>query len=85
MNYLILLLKLFPYVLQAVIATQDALGHLPGAVRKQALLGSIAGATQLDEQHLQAISQLIDSTVTTLKPTGVLDKPVQIPSIPGAK
>lgn len=79
MNWLDLILHYFPVVLQGVIAVEQSIGSKPGATKKQVVLGAVVAAAKtaqtVDEKHVQAISAVIDSTVTALNEAGVFGKP----------
>ena len=79
MNFLTLFLKYFPYVLQGVVAVEQAIGSQPGATKKQVVMSAVTAAASVgqtvDEQHVQVVSKLIDSTVTALNQAGVFGKP----------
>jgi hypothetical protein len=80
MKWLSLLMHYFPAVLQGVIAVEQAVGSSqPGATKKQVVMGAITAAAkvggQVDEQHVAAISTLIDTTVGALNQAGVFGKP----------
>lgn len=78
----------FPYVLAGVKAVQDVVGDsIPGTSKKELVLNSIKAAAsvgeQIPESHVQGISSLIDSTVASLKASGVF-KPSTPPAVPVA-
>ena len=78
MQWLMLIVRFLPDVLRAVIAVEQAIGSQPGATKKQVVLGAITAAAKVggsvDEQHVSAISTLIDSTVGALNTAGVFGK-----------
>ncbi len=78
MNALLLALKYFPYVIQAVVAVEQSIGSQPGATKKQVILGAVQAAAKtagtVDEQHVKAISGLIDATVGMLNTVGAFTK-----------
>lgn len=79
MNFLLLALKYLPHVLAAVTTVEQIAAGSPGVSKKQIVLNSITAvaqiAGQVDEKHVQVISQLIDSTVSQLNATGVFGQP----------
>ena len=79
MKWLTLLMHYFPAVLQGVIAVEQSIGSSPGATKKQVVMGAITAAAKVagtvDEQHVQAIAALIDSTVGALNAAGIFGKP----------
>lgn len=87
MKALTLALHYFPFVLQAVIAIQREIAAAPGADKKSLAMSSAIAAAKVgetvDEQHIQVISALIDSTVSTLKGIGVFakDKAPAVPAV----
>lgn len=76
MNALALFLKYFPFVLQGVVAVEQAIGNQPGKTKKQVFIGAITSAAQVAEAipHIQAISNLVDATVGALNAAGVFGK-----------
>ena len=78
MNWLALFMQYFPAVLQAVVAVEHAIGSQSGASKKQVVMSAVSAAAKVgagvNEQHVQVISQLIDSTVTALNTAGVFGK-----------
>lgn len=82
MNYFLLVMRYFPYVLQAVTAVEAAIGSAPGATKKQVVLNSVTAAAKVgatvDEAHVSAISNLIDTTVSALNASGLLGKPAPV-------
>jgi hypothetical protein len=75
MNWLSLIVKYLPLVLQCVMAVEAALQGTPGATKKQVVLGVIQAGTgaaeQIPQKDVQAIGGLIDTVVGTLNTTGV--------------
>lgn len=88
MGALLIALKYFPYVIQAVVAIEQAIGSQPGATKKQVMIGSVTAAAggPVDESHLAVIARLIDTVVSALNASGALGKsippPPPKPSIP---
>jgi hypothetical protein len=75
MKYLKLIMGYFPFVLAGVMAVEDALKGQPGQTKKTAVLASVQAAAQVGEQvpedHVKAISTLIDSVVKMLNDSGI--------------
>ncbi len=71
-------MQYFPVVLQAVVAVEHAIGSQSGTSKKQVVMSAVSAAAKVgagvNEQHVQVISQLIDSTVTALNTAGVFGK-----------
>ena len=84
MNYLLLVMKYFPFVLQAITAVEAAIGSAPGATKKQVVMASVTAAAKVgatvDESHVSAISALIETTVGALNASGLLGKPAPAPA-----
>jgi hypothetical protein len=78
-NWLSIVWKYLPIVIQAVAAIEAALKGAPGATKKQVIMDAIiAGAKQgetVPEAHIAGISGLIDTVVGTLNATGFFSHP----------
>lgn len=74
MQLLAKLMSYLPAILQGVIAV-EAVIHVPGATKKQMVLGAVTAAAQagetISDPEISGISALIDHTVTTLNNSGV--------------
>lgn len=85
MKALTLALHYFPFVLNVVLAIQREIAAAPGADKKTLAISSAIAAAKVgetvDEQHVQVISALVDSTVSTLKSIGIFTKD-QAPVMP---
>jgi len=75
MKWLLLALQLLPGILQTVKAVEEAIGPGQGKTKKELVLGAVqAGARaaqQVPEEHVQAVSALVDQTVKILNDSGV--------------
>lgn len=69
------IMRFFPYVLQAVMAVEAAIGSAPGATKKQVVLSAVDAAAKVgatvDQPTAAAIGATIDAAVTTLNATGI--------------
>ncbi len=70
------LIGYMPSILAAIIAVEQVIGKsAPGSTKKQLVMNSIAAAAKagenVPEAHVSAISELVDTTVSTLKAAGV--------------
>ena len=78
MSILLMILKFLPSVLAAIKGVEDVIGAGNGATKKQLVLNSISSVAaigeKVDDKNVQAISALIDSTVTTLNSSGIFKK-----------
>lgn len=74
MSIFFFLLTNLPSILSAIMAIEKAI-VAPGATKKSLVMQSLtiaAGAGEkIPEAHVQAISKLIDSTVSTLNASGI--------------
>lgn len=80
MNWVVLSMQLFPYVLQSVMVVQQALQGQSGATKKAVVMSAVQAGAQLGgvtggshDDHEKAVSALVDSTVATLNQTGVFN------------
>jgi hypothetical protein len=68
------ILSYLPAVLAGVVAVEGTIGQGNGSAKKAVILSAIDAAAQVGEQvpeqHVQAISALIDTTVKALNGTG---------------
>lgn len=75
MNWLSILLKYFPVVLQGAIAVESAVGAAPGSSKKAIVLNAITAGAQVGEavpeSHVAGISRLIDIVVGDLNSNGM--------------
>ncbi len=73
MNWLTLVIKYLPFVIQGVMAVEAALKGAPGATKKAVVMAAVqAGAAAgeaVPEAHVAGISKLVDSTVSALNAT----------------
>jgi hypothetical protein len=78
MNWLSLIIKFFPVVLQTVIAVENALHGQPGATKKAVVMDIItAGAKQaqtIPNDTVQDIGTLVDNVVGALNSSKVFNK-----------
>lgn len=76
MKVLLFLFQNLGAILSGIQAVEAAFGPGNGATKKQMVLNAIQAAAQdgeaIPEDHVKAISTLIDSTVSTLNATGLL-------------
>lgn len=89
MGILLFLLANLPAILNAIIGIENAI-KAPGATKKQLVMQSLGIAAQagekISEKHVQAVSALIDSTVSTLNTSGIFTKsPVVSVDVPNQK
>lgn len=74
MGIFLFLLTNLPSILSAIMAIEKAI-VAPGATKKSLVMQSLSIAAsageKIPEVHVQAISKLIDSTVTTLNASGI--------------
>lgn len=75
MNILLLTLKYFPLILQAVVVVEQIASNKEGKDKKALVVDSINAATQLlgnvDNEQVKVVGTLIDTTVTVLNKTGI--------------
>lgn len=73
MNWLTLVFKYLPTVVQGVIAVEGAIGAGNGASKKQVVLDAITAGAKVGEAvpevHVSGISALIDTVVAALNAT----------------
>ncbi len=79
MNFLIIALKYFPYILQAIKITEDALSgqNIKGQDKKSVVMSTVKSAVELGEKipedHVKVISTMIDQIVTVLNAAGIFN------------
>lgn len=72
MNWLALLLKFFPIVLQTVVSIQAALADtVPGAVKKGIVLSVVRAGGPVSTTEIEGVSTIIDTVVGHLKTQNV--------------
>jgi len=75
MKILAAILSYLPGVLAGVVAVEGAIKGAPGATKKAVVMSAIGAAAKagenIPETHVQAISGMIDTIVTTLNQSGV--------------
>lgn len=85
MGIFLFLLSNLPSILSAIMAIEKAI-VAPGATKKSLVMQSLAIAAgageKIPETHVQAISKLIDSTVSTLNASGIFTTGTLPTSVP---
>lgn len=85
MGIFLFLLTNLPSILSAIMAIEKAI-VAPGATKKSLVMQSLSIAAsageKIPESHVQAISKLIDSTVTTLNASGIFTTGAQPAAAP---
>lgn len=83
MKILAFLFQIFPTILQGILAVEQAAKGVPGENKKQIVLSAVDAAAKTGETipqgTVQAVSTLIDSTVSALNASGLLGKSASVP------
>jgi hypothetical protein len=81
MKWILLALQLIPGILSTVKAVETSIGAGYGKAKKQIVMDAIlAGATAaqtIPEEHVQAVSTLVDTTVKVLNNSGIFQTTVK--------
>lgn len=70
-------LKIFPYILQSIIAVNELIGRGKGATKKKLVMDAISLGSDImasgNNASLKLIDKVIDATVQTLNDAGVFE------------